>query len=126
MCWSQELLCYQFSVIHSNNQMMIDVDVLTHRFRPLFAQYCMIANILSGHNRDHRPESYDPKLFGSIISARFCSPVLQILPILTTKFITYQMYNQKEITLEVIQQNSQLGSYYLQRAPLLFYGHHQT
>jgi hypothetical protein len=94
MRWSQELLGYQFSVIHRNNRMMIDVDGLTRRFGPLIAQYCMIASILSQRDRAHRPMSYDPELFVSSKTARVCNPELPILPLLTTKFIASQMDNQ--------------------------------
>ena len=43
--WAQELLGYQFSVIHRNCRMMADVDAFTRMFGPLIATHCSIANI---------------------------------------------------------------------------------
>ena len=41
--WAQELLGYQFSVIHRHKRMMADVDALTRRVGPLIATHCCIA-----------------------------------------------------------------------------------
>ena len=48
--WAQELLGYQFTVVHRPNRMMVDVDSLTRRYGPLIAMHCMLSNIL--HRRD--------------------------------------------------------------------------
>ena len=45
--WAQELLCYQFSLIHHHNQMIVDVDAFTRYFGKLIATHCCIAHVLS-------------------------------------------------------------------------------
>ena len=58
-CWVQELLAYQYSVIHLNKRMTTDVDALTRRFEPLISSHCCIAELL--HRRDvaRRPLAYE-------------------------------------------------------------------
>ena len=61
--WAQELLGYQFSIIHRSNKMMADVDELTRRFGKLISQHCMIASILYHTEKIKRPEAYDEAVF---------------------------------------------------------------
>ena len=43
--------------------MMIDVDALSRRFRPIIAQHCAIANILHSVDLKNIPEAYDNRKF---------------------------------------------------------------
>ena len=57
--WSQELLGYDFVVIHRNNRMMVDVDALTRRFGKLVAKHMMIAAYLTDKDKTARPKAYE-------------------------------------------------------------------
>ena len=76
---AQELLGYQFSVIHRHKRMMTDVDALTRRFGPLIATHCCISVIL--HNRDKtiRPLAYDSTTFANTSAVQLPSPSTSIL-----------------------------------------------
>ena len=57
--WAQELLGYQFTIVHRSYKMMMDVDALSGRFEPLIALHCSIANILHGVDIKNRLDTYD-------------------------------------------------------------------
>ena len=57
--WAQELLGYDFDVIHRNNRMMVDVDALTRRFGPLIAKHMVIAAYLRDKDKTSRPKAYE-------------------------------------------------------------------
>ena len=61
--WSQELLGYQFTIVHRSYKIMMDVDALSRRFGPLIAQHCAIAYMLHSVDTRHRPEAYDDTNF---------------------------------------------------------------
>ena len=76
--WAQELLGYQFSVLHRNNRTTADVDVLTRRFGPLIAEHYCIAAIL--HRRDgyRRPLTYERTCFHSSATTTLTLPNVTI------------------------------------------------
>ena len=61
--WAQELLGYQFTVVHRSNRMMVDVDALTRRYGPLIAMHCMVATILRQRDFKLKPLAYDSSIF---------------------------------------------------------------
>ena len=61
--WAQELLGYQFMVIHRSYKMMIDVDALSKKVGPLIALHCGTAYVLHGIDVKNRPDAYDGKMF---------------------------------------------------------------
>ena len=61
--WAQELLGYQFTVVHRSYKMMMDVDALSRRFGPLIAQHCAIAYMLHSVDVGNRPHAYDQQMF---------------------------------------------------------------
>lgn len=63
--WAQELLCYNFTVVHRSAHMMVDVDGLSRR--PLITPHCLVALILSSKDRTNRPKAYD----------RYSVPIIQ-------------------------------------------------
>ena len=56
--WAQELVGYQFSMIHRNKLMMNDVDALTRRFGLLIATHCYIAGMLHRRDITQQPIAY--------------------------------------------------------------------
>ena len=88
--WAQELLGYQFTVVHRPNRMMVDVDSLTRRYGPLIAMHCMVSYIL--HRRDvvHKPLAYDRAAFLDSKTAKLTSIGCEQspTPILFNGFIT--------------------------------------
>ena len=61
--WAQELLGYQFSVIHRNKRVMIDVDALTRRFGSIILSHCAIAEVLSLRDTERRHIVYSASMF---------------------------------------------------------------
>ena len=61
--WAQELLGYQFTVVHRPNHMMVDVDALTRRYGPLVAMHCMVSTILHHRDIQHNPLAYEHSTF---------------------------------------------------------------
>ena len=56
--WVQELLGYNFKVLHRSNEMMVYVDDLTHRFGSLIARHLHIVAILHKRDKEMRPSAY--------------------------------------------------------------------
>ena len=73
--WAQELLGYQFTVVHRSNRMMVDVDSPTRRFGPLTAYHCMIAGILQRRGESFLPTAYDSSSFHTRSSAKLSPPI---------------------------------------------------
>ena len=88
--WAQELLGYQFSVIHRENKLMRDVDALSRRFGKSITSHILISSIF--HYRDiiNRPSAYKRKNFHSAggRNPKFCPDTVSSVPILTDSFIT--------------------------------------
>jgi hypothetical protein len=63
--WSQELLGYQFTIIHRPAKMMADVDALNRRFSSDLAQYTCIASILRASDIQQRPSAYTGQSFSN-------------------------------------------------------------
>ena len=57
--WCQELMGYDFSVIHRCELMMRDVDALTRRFGKAVTLYCMQAYLMRSRDKPSRPLAYD-------------------------------------------------------------------
>ena len=56
--WAQELLGYQFAVVHRPNKMMKDVDALSRNHYPLVSLHLKIAAYLHMHDTEQRPLAY--------------------------------------------------------------------
>ena len=56
--WAQELLGYNFYLMHILNQMMCDFDALSRRYRKLIVAHLCISNILHDQDKRHRPQAY--------------------------------------------------------------------
>ena len=56
--WLQELLGYQFTVVHRNYKIMMDVDDLSRRFGSLISTHCAIAYMLHYIDIKNRPDAY--------------------------------------------------------------------
>ena len=61
--WSQELLGYQFSVVHRPAKMMTDVDALGRQFSPDIAEHLRISTLLHSIDKSARNPAYDPATF---------------------------------------------------------------
>ena len=54
-CWAQELLGYNFSVVHRPNRMIGDVDALSRRYGNLIVAHLYILNNLQDRDKRHQP-----------------------------------------------------------------------
>ena len=63
--WAQELLGYNFEVIHRKDTMMKDVDAITRRYGPQYATHLMIAAGLRGLDCNSRPSAYSQLQFAN-------------------------------------------------------------
>ena len=88
--WAQELLGYQYTVVHGFNMTMVNVDSLTRRFIPLIAHHCMIASILQKHSEAFQPLAYDASTFHNEATFKLSSPshLHDPIPILNSSFIS--------------------------------------
>ena len=57
--WCQELMGYDFVVIHRCARMMKDVDTLTRRFNRAITLHCMQAYLMRSRDKLYRPLAYD-------------------------------------------------------------------
>ena len=57
--WSQEMLGYNFTVVHRESRMMEDVDALSRIYDSDTATHCMIASSLKAQDSTIRPDAYD-------------------------------------------------------------------
>ena len=87
--WAQELLAYQYSVIHRNKRMMADVDALTRRFGPLIASHCYIAKLLHRRDVTQRSLAYEASYFHSSATAKLVPPntALPATPIVSSTYL---------------------------------------
>ena len=88
--WVQELLGYQFSVIHRHKRVMVDVDALTRHFGSLIVTHCNISSLLHKRNRRFRPLAYERSTFIFNSTSRLTPPnnIYPTSPILTSTFLT--------------------------------------
>ena len=68
--WAQELLGYNFTVLHRPARMMADVDALSRRFGKLIATHLSIAAIMKTRDITNRPFAYDASTFESFSRLR--------------------------------------------------------
>ena len=61
--WAQELLGYQFTVVHRPNHIVVNIDALTRRYGPLIAMHCMVSTILHQRDIQHNPLAYAHSTF---------------------------------------------------------------
>ena len=95
--WAQELLGYQFTVVHRTYKMMMDVDALSRRFGPLITQHCPIAYILHSADVSNRPDAYNISKFamdGRTKIARTGEADQTHLPIITDSYINKVRYEE--------------------------------
>ena len=97
--WVQELLGYQFTVVHRSNRIMVDVDSLTRRYGPLIAMHCMVATILRQRDITLKALAYDSSIFLTCPTAKllFKTVTLIVTPVLFTGFI-FQACKDFDIT----------------------------
>ena len=73
--WVQELLYYQFTVVHRFNGMMIDVDSLTQFYGPFIAIHCMVSTILHRRDITAKPSAYNCSISFDSATAKLPPPI---------------------------------------------------
>ena len=115
--WAQELLGYNFTVVHRPSRMMIDVDALSRRYGTLITTHCIVSSILHGQDVSHRPAAYDRSTFLSSLSSKLPPPEISTTatPILSSSFFTssYTLSQRNTSTKEE-------GSPTISTSPMLF------
>ena len=100
--WAQELLGYNFTVVHRPNRMMVDVDALSRRYGSLITTHCVVSSILHQRDISHRPAAYDKAAFISSNSSKLPPPEtpVAVTPILSSIFFTssYILYKDDSST----------------------------
>ena len=88
--WAQELLGYQFTIVHRPNRMMANVDSLTRRYGPLIAIHYIVSSILYHLDNVTRPLAYEPTTFYNSATAKLTPPVFSAAstPVLHNGYIT--------------------------------------
>ena len=83
--WSQEMLGYNFSVVHREARMMEDVDALSRMYDRDTATHCMIASSLKAQDETLRPDAYNSQKFSKKPTRlKASAPITEnIIPILT-------------------------------------------
>ena len=76
--WVQELLGYQFSIIHRHKCMIADVDALTCRFGSLIATHLCIAAILHKRDKYLRSLVYKSITFKSCATSKLTLPHMKL------------------------------------------------
>ena len=93
--WAQELLGYQFTVVHRPNKMMVDIDAVTHRYGPLITMHFMVSTIFHHRDLQHKPLAYEHSLFFASKTAKLmpntCTP--GPTPILCNSFIAQRCHD---------------------------------
>ena len=87
---AQELLGYQFSVVHYNKKMMTDVGNILGCFDTLITTHYCVANVLHQQDLDCHPLAYSASIFNTcatVISNNTVTPTI-VDPILLYIFIT--------------------------------------
>lgn len=114
--WAQELLGYQFGVIHRHNRMMADVDALTRRFGHLLATHYCISSLLHERNRKFRPEVFERSMFHSNTKSKMTQPkhTCPTLPALTSTFL-------KSAVCMTSSNNADSNDVILSSSPILFH-----
>ena len=107
--WAQELLGYQFTIIHRPNRMMADVDSLTRRYGSLIAMNCMVSSILYQRDTVTRPFAYVTKIFHNSSTAKLTPPVFSKTPtpLLHNGYITTTCAKLNESPSTVFTKNTQ-------------------
>ena len=88
--WAQELLGYQFSILHRSARMMIDVDGLTRRFGSVVALHHCVAALLHKLDQTKCPAAYDMEFVDSPALTKIAPSVLmmqQPIPVLTAAVV---------------------------------------
>ena len=122
--WAQELLGYNFTIIHRPAKMMGDVDTLSRHFGQLITSYLSIANILHVTDMWNRPFAYSSKSWEAFSKKRQKPAPLHNspLPILTTSTITSTSHTNPMSPSPLSSQiNLSLPSVLLTSTPLLFH-----
>ena len=110
MCrWAQELLGYQFIIVHEPNQMMAGMDSLTRRYGPLTAMHCMVLPILHQLDTFTRPLAYESAKFHNSATAKLTPPVISMTPtpVLHNGYITATCAKLNEPPSDVPSANTQ-------------------
>ena len=61
--WSQELLGYDFAVVHLPNIIMTDVDALSRLYKKIITTHVDVSSILKDRDLQQRPDTYRHKSF---------------------------------------------------------------
>ena len=92
--WAQELLVYQFTIIHISTNMMVYVDDITRRFGNLISHHIAIAALLRSHNQAKHPRAYAATKFSNLSNVKITetdNPSNNLPPFLTGN-ILHQFY----------------------------------
>lgn len=93
--WAQELLGYDFEVVHRSAHMMKDVDSLTRKYGEQYATHFMIAAIMREQDRLSRPSAYLDSQFVSRPTRITCTqPSITEQKLPFTANNTKQLYNK--------------------------------
>ncbi|GFH50453.1 hypothetical protein CTEN210_06929 [Chaetoceros tenuissimus] len=81
--WAQEMLGYNFVIVHRPCKMMIDVDALNRFHDKRIALYLAFTGYLKLHDREARPAAYDSSVFASLRKTTVVAPKAP-LPVIHT------------------------------------------
>ena len=88
--WAQELLGYQFNVIHRSIKMMGDVDALSRKYGLIICSHLQITHILKSGDEKSRPAAYFSHSLHTFTSTRKqmidCQP--QHIPVSISAFLS--------------------------------------
>ena len=68
--WAQEMLGYNFVIVHRSNKMMIDVDALNRIYGKRISLYIAFTSYLRNRDEHQRPFAYEPSVFFSAVKVK--------------------------------------------------------
>ena len=107
--WAQELLGYQFTIVHRPNRTMADVDSLTCCYGPLIAMHCMVSSILHQRDTITHPLVYETETFHNSATSKITPPIFSktLTPVLHNGYITAICAKLNESPSTVSTENTQ-------------------
>ena len=124
--WAQELLGYQFTVIHQSCCMMVNVYTLIRQFGPLIVCHCLIANIFYTRDNYLRPLAYEASYFHTSATSKLTLPtmVFPISPVLSSdcmaSFHVVEKLIHEPLQVPATASNTPINIPLLSTSPILF------
>ncbi|GFH56605.1 predicted protein [Chaetoceros tenuissimus] len=81
--WAQEMLGYNFVIVHRSCKMMTDIDALNRFHDKCIALYLAFTGYLKLYDCEARPAAYDPSVFASLHKTTVVTPTAP-LPVIHT------------------------------------------